>query len=225
MFIFACRRLADLGGVHFFTLNSCKFNIGPARRVLHCVQRPLMYQGLRNNVIDQDFYLPFSLEDKLPLSLQSVVVCCQSSSFLCYCRLFLLVFCAIFLIFREEMHLFILLLSMIVMSHQHRYSIRFELRHNILVHVCISQLSESTEIFGCVHVLESELKVDITSCRNEDKSSRMRFKCMLDDHYHCSLYKEYRNRYFRKISLVSENCTIYPKTPGKSRQSSEPGRK
>ena len=39
----------------------------------------------------------------------------------------------------------------------------------------------SAVILGCVHVLESELKVDITSCRNEDKPSRMRFKCMLND--------------------------------------------
>ena len=200
MYILACQRLADLGGVHFFTLNSCKFSKGPARRILHCVQRPLMSQGRQNYVIDQDFYLPCSLEDKLPLSLESVVVCSQSSSSFCYCRLFLLVFCAIFLIFWKEMHLFILLLSMIVMSHQHQYSIRFELRYNILVHVCISQLSESAVTLGCVHVLESELKVDITSCRNEDKSSRMRFKCMLTNLYHFSLYKEYRNRHFRKIS-------------------------
>ena len=102
--------------------------------------------------------------------------------------------------FWKEMHLFILLLSMIVMSHRHQYSIRFELRYNILVHVCISQLSESAVILGCMHVLESELKVDITSCRNEDKSSRTRFKCMLTDLYHFSLYKEYRNRHFRTIS-------------------------
>ena len=58
----------------------------------------------------------------------------------------------------------------------------------------------SAVIIGCVHVLESELKVDITSCRNEDKPSRMRFKCMLNDPYHFSLYKEYRNSHFPKIS-------------------------
>ena len=102
MYILACQRLADLGGVHFFTLNSCKFSKGPARRVLHCVQRPLMSQRRRNYVIDQDFYLPCSLEDKLPLSLESVVVCCQSSSSLCYCRLFLLVFCAILWFFGKK---------------------------------------------------------------------------------------------------------------------------
>ena len=63
VYILACGRLADPGGVHFFTLKSCKFNKGPARRVLHCVQRPSMSQGRRNNVIVQDFYLPCSLED------------------------------------------------------------------------------------------------------------------------------------------------------------------
>ena len=94
---------------------------------------------------------------------------------------------------------------MLVMSHQHRYGIRFELRYIILVHVCISQLSESAVIFGCVHMLEPEFKVDITSCRNEDKPSRMRFKCMLNDHYHLSLYKKNRNRHFRKI-VVSTLC-------------------
>ena len=93
VYILACGRLADPGGVQFFTLISCRFtgNKGPARRVLHCVQRPSMSQGCRNNVIVQDFYLPCSLEDKLPLSLESVVVCCQLSSSLCYTRLFFLV--------------------------------------------------------------------------------------------------------------------------------------
>ena len=40
VYILACGRLADRGGVHFFTLNSCRFSKGPARRVLYCVQRP-----------------------------------------------------------------------------------------------------------------------------------------------------------------------------------------
>ena len=96
VYTLACGRLADPGGVHFFTLNSCRFNEGPARRILHCVQRPSMSQGRRNNVIIQDFYLPCSLEVKLPLSFESVVVCCQLSSSLCYSRLFFLVFGAIF---------------------------------------------------------------------------------------------------------------------------------
>ena len=71
--ILACRRLGDPGGVHLFTLNSCRLNKGPARKVLHCVQRPLMSQGHRNNVIVQDFYLLCSLEYKLPLPFESVV--------------------------------------------------------------------------------------------------------------------------------------------------------
>ena len=57
----------------------------------------------------------------------------------------------------------------------------------------------SVVILGGVHVLESEMKVDIY-CRNENKPSRMRFKCMLNDEYHFSLYKEYRNNHFTKIS-------------------------
>ena len=98
VYILACGRLADPGGVHFFTLKSCRFNKGPAKSVLHRVQRPSMSQGRRNNVIVQDFYFLCSLEDKLPLSFESVVVCCQFSSPLCYSRLFFLVFCAIFAI-------------------------------------------------------------------------------------------------------------------------------
>ena len=135
-------------------------------------------------MIVQDFYLPCSLEVKLPLSFESVVVCCQLSSSLCYSRLFFLVFGAIF-DFLEEMQLFILL-SMIVMSHQHQYSIHLVLRQNILVYICILQPCLLHVILGCVHVLDSELKVDITSCRNEDKPSRMRFQCKLNAHYHFS---------------------------------------
>ena len=126
-----------------------------------------------------------------------------------------------FLIFLKEMQLFILLLSMIVMSHQHQYLLWAET--NIIIYIGMHFSTVSGLILGCVHVLELELNPVIMSCRNEDKPSRMHFKCMLNDHYHFSLFKEYRNSNLPKISLISENGRIYQKTPGKPRQSSEPG--
>ena len=144
-----------------------------------------MSHGHRN-VIVKDLYFLCSLEDKLPLSFESVVVCCRLFSFLCYSRQFFL--CLVpFLIFCKKIQLFILLLFMIVMTHQNQHSLWAEIAMSVV-------------ILGCVHVLESELKADIISYRNEDKQSRMHFKCKLNDHYNFSASKEYRNSHLPKIS-------------------------